>query len=436
MVKNMRIHLTTLGCAKNLYDSEILMGQLTANKVILMDNPHEADVIIINTCGFIKPAKQESIEAILEAVQIKKHQSGLKLLVCGCLSKRYNSELKRELPEVDAFFGTEDFTSIINYLGLTLKSPEHLYEKRYLSQNHHFAYLKISEGCNHKCAFCAIPLMRGRYKSRSMQSIVEEGKILAARGVVELILIAQDTTSYGVDLYNKQCIVELLQQLEMINGIRWIRLHYGYPTTFPTDLAVLISGSRKILPYIDLPIQHISDNVLIKMKRGSSSEKIKNLLNTLRKQIPEVTLRTTLIVGHPGETRHDFKQLEKFVTEFEFDRLGVFQYSAEENTPAYDLPAPSKKTTQARYEKIMEIQRQISLKKNRTKIGNIINVLVDEIENEHQTAIGRTMADSPEIDNLVFVKNISENTKPGDFLSVKVSDANEYELFGQIAEDV
>lgn len=430
--KNLRVHVTTLGCSKNQYDSEILMGQLQANELLLTNEPLDADVVIVNTCGFITPAKKESIDEILEAGELKKKNPGLKLLVCGCLSQRYQPDLKKMIPEVDQYFGTEDFTNILTYLGLRPKSPGHLYENRYLAGHPHFAYLKISEGCNHKCAFCAIPQMRGTHRSRPLDSIVSEARMLAAKGVVELILIAQDTTFYGLDLYRKQRIVNLLQELEKIDRIQWIRLHYMYPTTFQDELIELFSQSDKIVPYVDMPIQHISDRMLKIMKRGGTSHRIKNILESLRERIPEVALRTSLIVGHPGETEEDFKILKDFVSEIQFDRLGVFKYSQEENTAAYHLPAPPGEVAQHRYDELMEIQQMISLNKNKEKIGKILNVLIDEVSPGTNTAIARTYADSPEIDNEVVLENSSISIKPGEFHSVEIINAGEYELFAKI----
>ena len=433
--KDLRVHITTLGCSKNLYDSEILMGQFKANNITLTENPEEANVLIVNTCGFIRQAKEESIDAILEAGKIKENRPDIKLLVCGCLSKRYQEDLRKEIPEVDEYFGTEDFLNILKYLDISPKSPDRLYKHRYLSQQRHFSYLKISEGCNHKCAFCAIPLMRGRYRSRKFEDILKEAAQLASQGVIELILVAQDTTFYGLDLYKKQRIADLLKELEKIEGIEWIRLHYAYPTTFPDELIEVFAQSSKIVPYVDIPIQHISDKMLQIMKRGGNSRQIKRILKKLRERISDVALRTTLIVGHPGETDEDFRILTDFIQEFEFDRLGVFKYSPEENTAAYQLPHPPTEIMEYRYDQIMKIQQKISRKKNKTKIGKVFRVLVDEVQPETHSAIGRTYADSPEIDNEVIIENIKVKIKPGHFYNVKIIDAGEYELFGEILEE-
>ena len=429
------MHVTTLGCSKNLYDSEILMGQLKANDARFTDDPRQADVLIVNTCGFIAPAKEESIDAILEAGKIKQQQPEKKLLVCGCLSQRYQPDLQKDIPEVDAYFGTEDFQNILQYLNITPESPEHLYEHRYLSQQKHFAYLKISEGCNHKCAFCAIPLMRGQHRSRRMDEIVNEARLLARQGVKELILIAQDTTFYGLDLYRKQRLTDLLWELEKIDGIEWIRIHYAYPTTFRSELVDVMAKSEKIVHYLDLPVQHISDPVLKIMKRGGTSRRIRSILNEVRERIPDAALRTTLIVGHPGESEQDFQILKDFVREIRFDRLGVFTYSPEENTAAFHLPHPEKEMAVARHTEIMEIQQQISYEKNRDKIGSTLRVLIDEYHPESATAIGRSYADSPDIDNEVVIEKVTQKIKPGDFYTVRVERAGEYELFGKILEE-
>ncbi|NOX38534.1 MAG: 30S ribosomal protein S12 methylthiotransferase RimO [Calditrichaeota bacterium] len=428
-----RIHITTLGCAKNVYDSEILMGQLKARKAELVDSPEEADVVIINTCGFIHLAKQESVDAILEAEQLKKQDPSKKIVVCGCLSQRYARELRRELPAVDAFFGTEDYQNILKFLNFPDDTPpEYLFEQRYLTTRSHYAYLKISEGCNHTCAFCAIPLMRGRHRSRPISQVVAEARMLAERGVKELILVAQDTTFYGVDLYQKPRIVDLLEELEQIEGLVWIRLHYLYPTTVPDELIAFMARSSRVVPYLDMPIQHITDRMLAIMKRGGSSRRIREIFELARQRIPDVTLRTTLIVGHPGETDADFQALKAFVQEMEFDRLGVFTYSHEENTAAYameDLPEALK---EARYQEIMELQREISFRKNREWIGQTVAVMIDEVDPENRLAFGRTRGDSPEIDNEVILEDIPGDLAGGQIRQVTIVDASEYELYGHV----
>lgn len=429
------IHITTLGCAKNIYDSEILMGQLQANGISLLENPEEADIIIINTCGFITPAKQESINAILEAVRNKNRNQHQRVLATGCLSSRYRTELTKEIPEVDEYFGTEDYSKIMHYLNLEIKSPDHLYEKRIISTNGHYAYLKISEGCNHECAFCAIPLIRGTHRSRPMTEILIEAKQIAAKGIKELILIAQDTTYYGIDLYGKQKLGELLLNLEKIKGLEWIRIHYAYPTTFQDSLIDIIKESDKIVHYIDLPIQHISNRMLRIMKRGGTSKQIIQIFEKLRNKIPDIALRTTLIVGHPGETEADYRELKKFIKEFQFDRLGIFIYSPEENTVAYRLNHPKKEIAEARYAEIMEIQQQISLQKNQEYISKKTKVIIDEIDQYNLIAVGRTYADSPEIDNEVILEDISEKIQEGNFYHANIYHASEYELFGKLEEE-
>ena len=432
-----KVHLTSLGCSKNTYDSELLLGQLKSQNARIVESPEAADVIIVNTCGFIEMAKQESVDAILEAEQLKKADPDKKVVVCGCLSQRYPDALREEMPQVDAFFGAEDFDNILKYLKLsTPPSPEFLYEKRLLTTPRHYAYLKISEGCNHTCAFCAIPLMRGKHRSRPVSQIVNEAKMLAEQGVKELIIISQDTTFYGLDLYRSQKIVALLQALEKIAGIEWIRLHYLYPTTVQDELIEFMADSQKTVPYLDMPIQHISDNMLKVMKRGGNSRRIRQIFQQARDKIKNVTLRTTFIVGHPGETNRDFDALKDFVKEIEFDRAGVFTYSHEENTSAYQLPELDQSLKEQRYAELMQIQQEISLEKNLNKIGKEVHVLIDEVDLQTMTAVGRTAGDSPEIDNEVIINPIDRALSIGEFVRVKISDASEYELYGRIGEKV
>lgn len=433
--KPKRIHLTTLGCSKNTYDSEVLMGQLSAQQAELVESPEDAEVIIINTCGFIDIAKQESVDAILEAEQLKKANPRKKIIVCGCLSERYSQELRKEMPLVDGFFGTEDYQNILRFLNYSPQlSPEYLYEKRLLSTPKHYAFLKISEGCNHKCAFCAIPLMRGRHRSRPMPDIVKEARLLAGQGVKELIIISQDTTFYGLDLYQTQKIVELLRQLEGIEGIEWIRLHYLYPTTVQDELIDYMAESTRIVPYLDMPIQHISDNMLKVMKRGGNSRRIRAIFERAKTKIPEVTLRTTFIVGHPGETQKDYDTLKEFVEEFRFDRMGVFKYSHEENTGAFELNDLDDHAKEERYAELMTIQQKISLEKNLQKIGKKMTVLIDEVNWATLTASGRSAGDSPDIDNEVIINPLDQALRAGDFVRVDILDASEYELYGKLGE--
>ncbi len=428
---SLRVHVTTLGCSKNTYDSEILIGQLRHCGARLVNEPDQADAIIINTCGFITAAKQESIDAILEAEQLKQARRGKKVIVCGCLSQRYKTSLEQEIPGVDAYFGTEAVEDILQFLGLGQGySPEFLYQHRTLITPSHYAYLKISEGCNHTCAFCAIPIMRGRHRSRPMSQLVEEARRLADQGVRELILIAQDTTFYGLDLYGSQKLVELLQQLETIEELRWIRLHYLYPTTVEDRLIYYMAESDKVVPYLDMPIQHASDRMLRIMKRGAHARRLRQILELARQVIPDVALRTSVIVGHPGETEADFQQLLNFVQEMAFDRLGVFTYSHEEGTTAYQLDDLPEEVKQERYHTLMTLQQSISLQKNREKIGFKMDVLIDEVDAQAAVAVGRTTADSPEIDNEVVIQLTGQMPGPGQFCKVNILDASEYELYG------
>lgn len=434
--KSNKIYITTLGCSKNIYDSELLMGQLKQSNTQFVDSPEAADTIIINTCGFIAPAKQESIDAILEAEKLKEADPNKKVVVCGCLSQRYANELQKEIPGVDAVFGAEDFQNILQFLQLNVNSsPDYLYEKRFRLTPAHYAYLKISEGCNHKCSFCAIPLMRGKHRSRSMEHIVREAKQLAESGVKELILISQDTTFYGLDLYNQQKIVELLAQLEKIDELKWIRLHYLYPTTVRDELIRAMADSSKIVPYLDMPIQHISDRMLKIMKRGGTGARIRDIFEKARRILPKATLRTTLIVGHPEETEQDFRDLKYFVREMSFERLGVFQYSHEENTSAYQLPDLPQSLKENRHREIMEIQQKISLEKNNALIGTIECALIDNVDTQNHIAIGRTAGDSPEIDNEIIINDCPDGIAAGSYFDVKITDATEYDLYGKIEDN-
>ncbi len=431
------VHVTTLGCSKNVYDSEILMGQLQYFGAELVDNPEEAEAIIINTCGFITPAKQESVDAILEAEALKNGNGDKTVVVCGCLSARYARELQKEIPAVDAFFGTEAFSDILRFLNFPVdQAPEYLYETRTLTTPPHYAYLKIGEGCNHTCAFCAIPLMRGRYRSRPISDIVAEAQQLASQGVKELIIISQDTTFYGLDLYKKQRLVDLLQELEAIPDIRWIRLHYLYPTTVQDALIEYMATSQKVVPYLDMPVQHITDRMLKIMKRGGNSRRIREIFRTARERIPGVTLRTTLIVGHPGETEADFEALKAFVQEMAFDRLGVFTYSHEEKTPAYQMEDLPEALKEARYDELMAIQRDIAFRLNEQLVGQTVEVIVDEVDREHRVAYARTPGDSPEIDNTVILEAVTPDVEPGRFYRVQLIDAREYDVFGKIIEAI
>ncbi len=430
-----KIHITTLGCPKNLVDSEVLMGQLETNHFEISDEPESSDVIIINTCGFIEDAKNESIQAIFEALKLKEADPAKKVYVAGCLSQRYRKEIEKEIPEVDAIFGTEDYDSILKSLGKKHSALDNIHRMRKLSTPRHYAYLKISEGCNHTCSFCAIPGIRGKHRSRTIESLVDEATKLAERGAKELILISQDTSYYGRDLYGKQRIIELIEQLQKIDMLEWIRVLYWYPTNFPIGVLDLMKSGSKLLPYIDMPIQHISERMLRNMRRGDTRESLVSLFDKMRSEIPEIALRTTMILGHPGETETDFRELKNFVQDIKFDRLGTFLYSDEDGTPAFSLGEKvDKRLAEERQAEIMEIQRNISLEKNNSYINHEYNVLIDEIDSDAGIMTGRTYRDTPEIDNEVIVN--SENTdhfSTGSFVKVLIDDASEYELYGRIS---
>ncbi len=423
-----KINVVTLGCSKNLYDSEVLISQLKANN---KDVVHEGDgnIVVINTCGFIENAKQQSIDTILEYSD-KKNQGKIdKLYVTGCLSERYKDDLEKEIPEVDKYFGTTDLSHLLKHLRADYKSE--LIGERFLSTPKNYAYLKISEGCDRKCSFCAIPLMRGKHKSRSMEDIVNEAKKMASQGVKELILIAQELTYYGLDLYKKRSISKLLKKLCDLEGIEWVRLHYAYPSGFPNELIDTIKNEEKICNYLDIPLQHISDEILKSMRRGSTKLKTNNLITNLRKQIPEISIRTTLIVGYPGETKTHFKELCDWVKEMKFERLGCFKYSHEENTHAYNLVDDVKEIEkQRRLEKIMSIQKEISRELNQKKIGNEIKCLIDRFESGYY--IGRSEYDSPDVDNNILIKSDNIHLRIGEFYNVIIDDASDYDLYGSI----
>lgn len=423
-----KINVVTLGCSKNLYDSEVLISQLKANNKNVV---HEGDgnIVVINTCGFIDNAKQQSIDTILEYSD-KKNQGKIdKLYVTGCLSERYKDDLEKEIPDVDKYFGTTDLPHLLKHLRADYKSE--LIGERFLSTPKNYAYLKISEGCDRKCSFCAIPLMRGKHKSRSMEDIVHEAKKMASQGVKELILIAQELTYYGLDLYKERSISKLLQKLCDLEGIEWVRLHYAYPSGFPNELIDTIKNEEKICNYLDIPLQHISDEILKSMRRGSTKLKTNNLITNLRKQIPEISIRTTLIVGYPGETKTHFKELCDWVKEMKFERLGCFKYSHEENTHAYNLVDDvTEIEKQRRLEKIMSIQKEISRELNQKKIGNEIRCLIDRFESGYY--IGRSEYDSPDVDNNILIKSDNFHLRIGEFYNVIIDDASDYDLFGSI----
>ncbi|HES60102.1 MAG: 30S ribosomal protein S12 methylthiotransferase RimO [Calditrichaceae bacterium] len=427
-----KIHITTLGCSKNVVDSEVLTGQLESRQYEIVDKPQDSDVLIINTCGFIEEAKKESIQAIFEALALKKEDPAKKVFIAGCLTQRYKKEIEKEIPEADAIFGTEDYTAILKALGEKHAAVDNLHRLRKLSTPRHSAYLKISEGCNHNCAFCAIPGIRGKHRSRTIESLVEESKLLAERGAKELILISQDSSYYGKDLYGKQSIVKLLDHLCNIPELEWIRVLYWYPTNFPVDVLDLMGNGNKLVPYIDMPIQHISEKMLRLMRRGDTRESILKLYNLMRNKLPDIALRTTLILGHPGETERDFDELHQFIKDIEFDRLGTFTYSDEDNTPAFLLPDKvNPEVARERQSILMETQRDISLLKNNSYIGKTFQTLIDSFDADMHTYTGRTFRDAPEIDNEVVITIDEKNKtiKPGDFVMVQIEDASEYELY-------
>jgi ribosomal protein S12 methylthiotransferase len=424
----LKVNVVTLGCPKNVVDSEFLLGQMKNSNVQLVKNVHDADTVVINTCGFIQDAKQESIDAILEAVEKKNRGEIKKIIVMGCLSERFKKELAVEIPEVDSFFGTNQLHNVLHSLGVNYQKE--LIGERVLTTPVHSAYLKISEGCDNPCSFCAIPLMRGHHRSKSIEELVHETHLLAQKGVKELIVIGQDTTYYGLDLYGTRKLATLLGSLNQIDGIEWIRLMYAYPAKFPADLIDAFQKYRKLCRYIDIPIQHSSDSVLKSMRRGINRKATRELLLKLKNEIPHLALRTTLIVGYPGETEDDFKELRDFVEETRFHRLGVFLYSQEEGTAAFDLgdPIPAE-IKQERQTIIMEIQKNISEQRNESLIGTKMKVLIDS--QEHDVFKGRTEWDAPEIDQEVLVHSV-QLLHAGTFHSATITGAAEYDLLATV----
>ena len=419
--------MVTLGCSKNVYDSEVLMGQLKAGgKEVVHEK--EGNIVVINTCGFINNAKEESINTILDYVQQK--EAGLvdKVFVMGCLSERYKPDLEKEIPDVDQYFGTSELPALLKVLGADYKHE--LIGERLTTTPKNYAYLKISEGCDRPCSFCAIPLMRGAHISTPIEDLVTEAEKLAAKGVKELILIAQDITYYGLDLYKKRALADLLRALVKVEGIEWIRIHYAFPTGFPIDVLEVMKTEPKICTYLDIPLQHISDKILTSMKRGTTQEKTTKLLNKFREAVPEMAIRTTLIVGYPGETEEDFQALKEFVKAMRFDRLGCFTYSHEENTTAYELTddVPEEVKLQ-RANEIMELQSQISWELNQAKVGKVFRCLIDRKEGNY--FVGRTEYDSPDVDNEVLIDAKKHYVKIGDFTDVKITEAADYDLYGE-----
>ena len=426
-LKKNKINVITLGCSKNTYDSEVLMGQLKASGKDVV-HEQEGNIVVINTCGFINNAKAESINTILEYVDKKEQGLVDKVFVTGCLSERYRPDLEKEIPNVDQYFGTTELPGLLKALGADYKHE--LLGERLTTTPKNYAYLKIAEGCDRPCSFCAIPIMRGKHVSQTIEKLVKETEGLAKNGVKELILIAQDLTYYGLDIYKKRNLAELLENLVKVEGIEWIRLHYAFPTGFPMDVLELMKREPKICNYIDIPLQHISDSILKSMRRGTTKEKTTKLLKEFREAVPGMTIRTTLIVGYPGETQEDFEIMTDWVQEIKFERLGCFTYSHEENTHAYllndDVPEEVK---QARAAEIMDLQSQISWDLNQEKIGQTFKCIIDRKEGQH--FIGRTEFDSPDVDNEVLIDAAKFYVKTGDFVNVKIIDATEFDLYGE-----
>ena len=429
------LNLITLGCSKNTVDSEHLAAQLAAaGYVITFDSDSRADVVVINTCGFIGDAKQESIETILAAVQAKEEGLIDELFVIGCLSERYADELRAEIPEVDQYFGVKDWAAIVERLGGRHKSE--VETTRLISTPRHYAYLKIAEGCNWKCGYCAIPLIRGKHISVPMEQILEEARNLAADGVRELMVIAQDTTYYGIDLYGERRLAELLEQLCRIEGIEWIRLHYAYPTAFPQDVIDVMAREKKICKYLDIPFQHISDNMLSAMKRRHTKAEAMELIARLRTAIPDIALRTTLLVGYPGETEEDVRELEQFVRDVRFERLGVFPYSEEEGTysATHLRDDVAEEEKERRVARIMRLQEDISLENNQRRVGDELCVIVDSRQGDYYVA--RSEYDSPEVDQEILIPASQRQLRRGGFYRVRITSADNYDLYGEVLSAV
>lgn len=427
-----KINVVTLGCSKNVVDSEVLLGQLVSGKARIVDDVDDADIAVINTCGFIEAAKQESIDAILEAIERKKEGKLKKVVVMGCLSERFAKELAAEMPTVDAYFGSHHLDKVVQELGVDFRSE--LLGERRLTTPSHYAYLKISEGCDNPCSFCAIPLMRGKHVSKPLVHIVREARLLGSQGVKELIVIGQDTTYYGLDLDGERGLGGVLRELSLVDGVEWIRLMYAYPTKFPKDILEVFKESPKLCRYLDMPVQHVADNVLKSMRRGITGRTTGELLRAIKEAVPGIALRTTLIVGYPNESEEDFRQLCDFVEEIKFHRLGVFTYSQEEGTTAFDLGDPiPKEVKDERLGRIMELQQQISEARNESLVGRSLKVLIDRMEGEFM--VGRTEWDAPEIDQEVFVRP-SPGLKVGSFAQVKVTEFAEYDLYADCLEHI
>jgi ribosomal protein S12 methylthiotransferase len=421
-----KINVITLGCSKNIYDSEVLMGQLRANDQEVV-HQEEGNIVVINTCGFIDNAKEESVNTILEQIENKEAGKVDKVFVTGCLSERYKPDLQKEIPQVDEYFGTTDLPQLLKVLGADYKHE--LVGERILTTPKHFAYLKVSEGCDRPCSFCAIPLMRGKHRSTPIEEVVVQAKNLARDGVKELMLIAQDLTYYGLDLYKERKLADLLLALVEVEGIEWIRLHYAFPTGFPEDVLKVMREQPKVCNYLDIPLQHIADPILKSMRRGTTKEKTTTLLKKFREEVPGIILRTSLIVGYPGETQEDFEVLKDWVKEMRFERLGCFTYSHEENTHAHQLEDNiPEEVKQERSNAIMEIQSQISWEHNQSCVGKTYRCLIDRKEGVHY--VGRTFMDSPDVDNEVLVDATTHYLKQGDFVDLLITEATDYDLVG------
>jgi len=432
-LKKNKVNVITLGCSKNLFDSEVTMTQLQANgyEVEHEAKQDDSEIVIINTCGFIDNAKEESINTILRYAEAKKEGQVDKLYVTGCLSERYKEGLEGEIKEVDAFFGTRELPKLLKTLKADYKHE--LIGERIITTPSHYAFLKISEGCDRKCSFCAIPLMRGNHISTSIEDLVVQAKSLAKKGVKELILIAQELTFYGLDIYGERRLPELLKELSKVEGIEWIRLHYAYPTGFPMEIIEEMNNNPKVCNYLDIPLQHASDSMLKAMKRGATRAKTTKLIQDVRALIPDIAVRTTFIVGFPGETRADIEEMKEWIKEMQFDRLGVFTYSHEEDTSAYELEDDvSEADKKARAQEIMDVQQDISLSLNQQKVGKTLRVLFDRVEGDY--FVGRTEFDSPEVDNEVLVKKATDFVRVGDFAMIKITSADDFDLYGEVVD--
>lgn len=428
--KENKINVVTLGCSKNVYDSEVLMGQLKANNknVVHEDENDEGNIVVINTCGFIGDAKEESINTILHYVNKKEEGEVDRVYVTGCLSERYKPDLQKEIPDVDEYFGTHDLPNLLKVLEADYKHE--LVGERLTTTPTHYAYLKIAEGCDRPCSFCAIPLMRGKHASTPIENLVIEATKLAKKGIKELILIAQDLTYYGLDIYKKRALADLLKELVKVDGIEWIRLHYAFPTGFPLDVLEVIKNEPKVCNYLDIPLQHINDDILKSMRRGTSHEKTTNLIAEFRKSVPNMAIRTTLIVGYPGETYEKFKELKEWVAEMRFERLGAFTYSHEENTHAANLEDDVLEDVKMnRVNEIMELQSQISFELNQEKVDKIFKVIIDRKDGNY--FVGRTEFDSPDVDNEVLIDATKHYVQVGKFANVKITSATEFDLYGE-----